>query len=54
MDRKTLKEIEKRISADVYLEIRKADKDILSQGQRSLSENIQYMNLKSEEQRKNR
>ena len=30
MDRKTLKEIEKRISADVYLEIRKADKDILS------------------------
>ena len=30
MDRKTLKEIEKRISADVYLEIRKADKDILT------------------------
>ena len=36
MDRKTLKEIEKRISADVYLEIRKADKDILSRRAKKL------------------
>ena len=36
MDRKTLKEIEKRISADVYLEIRKADKYILSRRAKKL------------------